>query len=348
MKKNMPMFSMETEDSAPPPPLAECYPETLPVENVKESLRRYGVPFASDASHDHLNRLYREYLAPKPQRTNARSNRRGQQIQIQQIREEKCRKRRAEFDVGSLASGSKNLKFTTAESVNNSNNAPNFKAGKSAPNFDPVNGRLKPPPGSAGSSNTVAKVKMVDSLAEIKINDGPRKFRDLPGGGGGDSGERTVDGGGGGDDGKDSVISNPSKKGKFWNMFGSISHDVITLSELPPTEKRSEKPIQLETGFKRTVKLNRKTVLPNEIPANCVNNPGQHPQISSSPSSSRTSSPLNDSLKSTSSSKSASPMNGSPRLSRGNKISMSESGSDMDVSEVAPFKPKTIAKITWP
>lgn len=339
---------METGDSPPPsPPLSECYPETLSVETVKESLRRFGVPFAPDASHDHLKRLYREFLSPKTQRTNARSNRRGQQIQIKQIRQEKSQKRRAEFSNDSSASSSKNLKYTTAESVNN---ALHFKGGGSSLNFAPVNGSMKPTPGSTSSSSTDSRAKhgTRDSLSHIKINEGPRKSRNEQrgGNGGGDDGS--------GKDGSCATALSPTKTGKFWNMFGSISHHVTTTSSdsMPSTDDKSKKPNMLETGLNR-LKLNRKTVLPHQLPANCINNVQQQQQNISSTSSAssfspRPSSPLNDSPKSAASSKSASPMNGSPRLSRIDKISFSDSGSDMEVCEVASTKSATIAKITWP
>ena len=127
----MPKIRMDTDDTPPPapPPLSECYPELLPIETLKESLRRFNVAFGADASHDQLSHLYREFLAPKPQRTNVRSNRRGQEIKIKQIRQDKSRKRRAETGVDAVASSSKNPKFTTAESVNNALNSFNFKGG---------------------------------------------------------------------------------------------------------------------------------------------------------------------------------------------------------------------------
>ena len=403
-------FRMEVdgEDSQPPPapPLGECFPELTPVDELKATLRRFNVAFANDVSHEELLRLYRQVLCPKPQRTTARSNRRGQQIQMKQIRQQKAAKRKAEVEAlgGTTA---KNAKiFAPAQSVNNANNSFNYvnegnsfntANNKFTLNLDPVNGRLKPAPSLKGkttslnSESKTATVNSLDTLAHIKINEGPTRKRDKGGGGDGD-------GGGGEGGGGELAVSaktlanadNCSKErptikrdGKFWNMFGSISCDTIVSSstssslssstittpktsaltlpnsESPSnTEKDSNPIISLSTAPKRVLKLNRKTVLPQEVAdltqrLQQQQEPHHQQQHHQKQQHQQAAIPLKSS-----SPASSSPMNGSPRFSPANQESprlssptagLSDSGSDMDVSESVPVKTKKgIAKISWP
>ena len=388
-----------------PPPLPECYPEMLPEEDLRSSLNDHGVPFAPDASHGDLSRLYRECLCPKAQRTSFRSNRRGhaagQAFQLRQIREEKGAKRKAELVAQEGGSASKSSRiFAPAQSVHNGAIAMN-QGSVSALNADPVNGRLKPAPGMGSKSSTPASIdskttlKLTQSLDHIIINDGPRKKREreveemkgietaaTPGCSG--SGRAEGVEGGAVSTGKKQQLTVPAREGPFWDMFGSISSASFsaTASSSFPSSSPSTSPKpklsrlngdspkskstneSLITTSKpkthRVLKLNRNTVLPQQVSElmQQTQQPAQQQlqplPISSQPVpsfiSSSTPAFQTHPLKSASPAPSScSPMNGSPRVSTAHHGSLSDSGSDMDVSEATPVKAKPeIKKISWP
>jgi len=324
-------------------PLAECFPEMMTLDQLQETLIRFNVSFDFTTPKEDLLQLYRESLCPKPQREKTRSNRRGQQIQLSKIRLEQ-RKRKQQHD-GNLGV-QKQAKFTLAESLHNSSLG-------QLQTHDPihVNGRLKPPPSISGKSLTDSKAfdKSLDTLAHIKINEGPSKHRNQqqrpqqkqqqqqqlkqqqqrP------KLQRPKEGSNSDNSGSVAVDC------KFWDMFGSVTgvsvslktgEDVTALRDpvlnLKQQQKSSASSL-MEIQPRRVLKLNRQTVLPGEIEGAaagsttvCQKKESAKPMCSKSPSPSAF------------------------------KESMaSDSSSDMDTSEPTILKkPKTqkFTKITWP
>ena len=415
------MTEMEVDDDAPPPPpslpLSECFPELVPIEELRATLLRFEVNFdESSTSHEELLRLYRQLLCPKPQRTTARNNRRGQQIQIKQIRREKAAKRKAEIEASS-SSVAKSAKFAPAQSVfnakknNNGQNShitfqSNGNNSTSALNLDPVNGRLKPAPMSSSSKKSDADSKSsvkktTDTLAHIKINEGPTKKRrdqvEAPSattasGIATAATPEVVSSSGASDEKID------PKSGKFWDLFGSVSHAIASsspsssssVSSSPTAKKIHRSPaipkqeisssnlnstlsISTSNGinsFKRVIKLNRTSVLPQEVAElTSLQQPKQQKQpmenndkTSTPPTIVKKSPPAISVSPSAGSPRCASMSNGSSprgsaspcgRSSPNRKLDRgfsSDSGSDMDITEATPSKNvcKSIAKITWP
>jgi hypothetical protein len=315
----MPRIRMDVDEPPPdPPPLPECFPEMLSLIDLCETLQKSGILNTVGKTKEELLLIYHEQLYPKPQRTKTRSNRRGQQMQLNKIRlEQKKRKLNHDSFIGRGSSTAKHSKFTIAESTQNSRSGSDSKPNSS---LNPSHSRLKPPPlarngqtQAESESPVISKINHLkiapsDPLAHVKINCGPKTLKIRP-----KSLTENVP-----DISKMDTIASPfvvtgksqtkpTIDCKFWNMFGSISHELkVPLSvnkDLASKTPLTSSASKLDVAPRRILKLNRKTIV-KHTPSTPVSVP--------SPSE---------------------------------PISASDSGSDMDTSESSS---KKINKITWP